>query len=108
MATYVWEGRARSGEVRRGTVEAENAEIVVNRLKTEQLSNVKVTKKGRSLADIPPAAPAKPSSCCIRASTSRPGCACAAMRSAASSRGISASGRASSSAKRSVGSKARP
>jgi type IV pilus assembly protein PilC len=49
MAEFVWEARARSGELRKGTMEADDAEAVNNRLRQQQLSPTKVRKKLRGL-----------------------------------------------------------
>ncbi|HVU01780.1 MAG TPA: type II secretion system F family protein [Polyangiaceae bacterium] len=46
MAEFTWEARARSGEVRRGTMEAEDAETVNNRLRQQNLNPVRVRRKG--------------------------------------------------------------
>jgi type IV pilus assembly protein PilC len=51
MAEFVWEARARSGEVRKGTMEAEDADTVEARLRGQQLSPVKVKKKS-ALANL--------------------------------------------------------
>ncbi len=45
MAEFVYEARSRSGETRKGVMEAENAEAVETRLKAQNLSPVKVKKK---------------------------------------------------------------
>ena len=45
MAEWVWEARGRNGEVKKGTMEAENAELVHTRLRAQQLNPVKVKKK---------------------------------------------------------------
>ena len=42
---FVWEARARTGELRKGTMEAENPAAVESRLKAQQLTPVKVKKK---------------------------------------------------------------
>jgi type IV pilus assembly protein PilC len=42
---FVWEARARTGELRKGTMEAENPAAVESRLKQQQLTPVKVKKK---------------------------------------------------------------
>jgi type IV pilus assembly protein PilC len=49
MAEFVWEARGRAGEVKRGTMEAENEAAVQNRLRAQQLNPTKVSKKGFSL-----------------------------------------------------------
>jgi len=51
MAEFTWEARGRTGEVRKGVMEAENEEAVNNRLRQQQLAPVKVKKKSR-LADF--------------------------------------------------------
>lgn len=45
MAEFTWEARGRTGEVRKGVMEAENEEAVNNRLRQQQLAPVKVKKK---------------------------------------------------------------
>ncbi len=45
MAEWVWEARGRTGEVRKGVMEAENADMVQTRLRGQQLSPVAVKKK---------------------------------------------------------------
>src|SRR6478609_9676641 len=45
MAEFTWEARARSGEVRKGTMEADSEDAVNNKLRQQQLSPVKVKKK---------------------------------------------------------------
>ncbi|MCC7536572.1 MAG: type II secretion system F family protein [Deltaproteobacteria bacterium] len=47
MAEFVWEAKARTGEVRKGTMEAENEAAVQNRLRAQQLNPIKVSKKGK-------------------------------------------------------------
>ena len=56
MAEFTWEARGRTGEVRKGVMEAENEEAVNNRLRQQQLAPVKVKKKSR-LSDIKFGAP---------------------------------------------------
>jgi type IV pilus assembly protein PilC len=46
MAEFVWEARGRAGEVRKGTMEADNEAAVQNRLRAQQLNPTKVKKKG--------------------------------------------------------------
>jgi type IV pilus assembly protein PilC len=46
MAEFVWEARGRAGEIRKGTMEAENEVAVQNRLRAQQLSPTRVKKKG--------------------------------------------------------------
>jgi type IV pilus assembly protein PilC len=45
MAEFVYEARARTGETRKGVMEAESIEAVQNRLKAQNLNPVKVKKK---------------------------------------------------------------
>ena len=45
MAEFAWEARARTGELRKGTMEADDAEAVNNRLRQQQMSPTKVKKK---------------------------------------------------------------
>src|SRR5882672_5233304 len=45
MAEFTWEARARSGEVRKGIMEADDAEAVNSRLRQQNLNPVKVRKK---------------------------------------------------------------
>jgi len=47
MAEFVWEARARSGELRKGVMEADDEAAVNTRLRQQQLSPVKVKKKGK-------------------------------------------------------------
>lgn len=47
MAEFTWEARARTGELRKGTMEADDAESVNARLRQQQLNPLKVTKKRR-------------------------------------------------------------
>jgi type IV pilus assembly protein PilC len=46
MAEFVWEARGRTGEIRKGVMEAESEIAVQNRLRAQQLSPTKVKKKG--------------------------------------------------------------
>lgn len=46
MAEFVWEARGRTGEVRKGTMEAESEVAVQNRLRSQQLNPTKVKRKG--------------------------------------------------------------
>ena len=48
MAEFVWEARGRTGELRKGNMEAENEEAVGQRLRLQQLTPVKVKKKTRT------------------------------------------------------------
>ncbi len=47
MAEFVWEARARTGEVRKGAMEAESEDAVNQRLRAQQLQPTKVKKKSR-------------------------------------------------------------
>src|SRR5688572_19421480 len=49
MAEFSWEARGRTGELRAGTMVAENAEAVNNRLRKQNLNPVKVKKKPLSI-----------------------------------------------------------
>jgi type IV pilus assembly protein PilC len=49
MAEFTWEARARSGEVRKGVMEADSEDAVNNRLRQQQLNPVKVKKKSSLL-----------------------------------------------------------
>ncbi|MCA9610541.1 MAG: type II secretion system F family protein, partial [Myxococcales bacterium] len=49
MAEFVYEARARSGEVRKGVMEADTAEMVETRLKAQNLNPVKVKKKPKEI-----------------------------------------------------------
>ena len=50
MAEFTWEARARTGELRKGSMEADNEEAVNQRLRQQQLNPVKVARK-RDLAN---------------------------------------------------------
>jgi type IV pilus assembly protein PilC len=47
MAEFVWEARARTGEVRKGAMEAESEDAVNQRLRAQQLQPTRVKKKAR-------------------------------------------------------------
>ncbi|MBX3182183.1 MAG: type II secretion system F family protein [Polyangiaceae bacterium] len=47
MAEFAWEARARSGEVRKGVMEAETEDAVNAKLRQQQLSPVKVKKRSK-------------------------------------------------------------
>jgi type IV pilus assembly protein PilC len=51
MAEFTWEARGRTGEVRRGVMEADNEETVNQRLRQQQLAPVRVAKK-RKLTEL--------------------------------------------------------
>src|SRR6478736_3293138 len=46
MADFVWEARSRTGELRKGVMEADSQTAVETRLKQQQLNPVKVRKRG--------------------------------------------------------------
>ena len=50
MAEFVWEARARTGEVRKGAMEAESEDAVNTRLRAQQLQPTKVKKKGKEFS----------------------------------------------------------
>jgi type IV pilus assembly protein PilC len=52
MAEFAWEARGRTGEVRKGVMEAENEAAVQNRLRAQQLSPTRVRRKGFELKNI--------------------------------------------------------
>jgi type IV pilus assembly protein PilC len=52
MAVYAWEGRTRTGEVRKGTMEADAEPDVVSRLRGQNISITRVNKKGRDLSSL--------------------------------------------------------
>jgi type IV pilus assembly protein PilC len=45
MPVFIWEGKTRQGEVREGTMEADSADVVIERLKAQQIQASKVKKK---------------------------------------------------------------
>jgi len=45
MADFTWEARSRTGELRKGTMEADTQAAVETRLRQQQLSPVKVKKR---------------------------------------------------------------
>lgn len=49
VAEWVWEGQARSGEMRNGVMEADSADTVTSRLRAMQLQKLKVKKKPKEL-----------------------------------------------------------
>ena len=49
MPEFTWEARARSGELRKGVMEADDAAAVNQKLQAQNLSPVKVKKKGGGL-----------------------------------------------------------
>ena len=51
MADFAWEARSRTGELRKGVMEAESQAVVENRLRQQQLNPVKVKKRG-ALANV--------------------------------------------------------
>jgi type IV pilus assembly protein PilC len=52
MPTFVYEGRSRTGETRRGSIEAESEAVALQRLRTENITVTKVQKKGRDLGGL--------------------------------------------------------
>jgi len=50
MAEFVWEARARTGEMRKGQMEAESEDAVNQRLRGQQLQPTKVKKKAKEIA----------------------------------------------------------
>ncbi len=49
MSEFVWEARARTGELRKGVMDADNEEGVQTRLRAQQLVPTKIKKKGAAL-----------------------------------------------------------
>src|SRR5690554_3968513 len=49
MAEWVWEARAKSGELRKGVMEAGSSSAVETRLRAQQLQPVKVKKKKKEI-----------------------------------------------------------
>jgi type IV pilus assembly protein PilC len=49
MGEFVWEARARTGELRKGVMDAESADMVQSRLRAQQLSPTKVKKKSKEI-----------------------------------------------------------
>jgi type IV pilus assembly protein PilC len=49
MPVFIWEGKTRQGEVREGTMEADSADVVIERLKAQQIQASKVKKKPAEL-----------------------------------------------------------
>jgi type IV pilus assembly protein PilC len=50
MAEFVWEARARTGELRKGLMEADTEDAVNTRLRSQQLVPTKVKKKGKAFS----------------------------------------------------------
>ena len=50
MPTFAWEGKTRTGETKKGTMEAEDQNAVLSRLRTEQITVSKVRKRGKGLS----------------------------------------------------------
>jgi type IV pilus assembly protein PilC len=50
MAEFVWEARARTGELRKGSMEAESEDAVNQRLRGQQLQPTKVKKKSKAFS----------------------------------------------------------
>src|SRR5690349_16798514 len=49
MAEWAWEARARTGETKKGVMEAESAESVQGRLRAQNLNPTKVKKKPKEI-----------------------------------------------------------
>jgi type IV pilus assembly protein PilC len=49
MAEWAWEARARTGETKKGTMEADSADTVNGKLRAQNLNPVKVTKKAAEI-----------------------------------------------------------
>ncbi len=49
MPKFVWEGKTRSGETRKGEIDAENAQALTNRLRQQDINVTKVKKKRAAL-----------------------------------------------------------
>jgi type IV pilus assembly protein PilC len=49
MPVFIWEGKTRQGEARSGTMEADNADVVLERLRNQQIQASKVKKKPTEL-----------------------------------------------------------
>jgi type IV pilus assembly protein PilC len=49
MATFVWEGRIRSGEIKKGTIEADSEEGALQRLRLEQINVTKIRKAAKQI-----------------------------------------------------------
>jgi type IV pilus assembly protein PilC len=52
MAEFVWEARGRTGEIRKGTMEAESEVAVQTRLRAQQLNPTRVKRKGLDLKNL--------------------------------------------------------
>jgi type IV pilus assembly protein PilC len=50
MTEFAWEARARTGEMRKGVMEADTADAVNQRLRQQQLNPVKVKKKAKEIS----------------------------------------------------------
>jgi len=50
MAEFVWEARTRTGELRKGVMEADGPDVVEQRLRQQQLSPVSVKRQARALS----------------------------------------------------------
>jgi type IV pilus assembly protein PilC len=49
MAEFAWEARTRTGELRKGTMEADNADVVEQRLRQQQLNPISTKRQARRL-----------------------------------------------------------
>ena len=54
---FVWEAKTRTGEVRKGTMDAENVAAVQERLRAQQLQPESVKKKGFDACSLPTSNP---------------------------------------------------
>ena len=50
MSEFVWEARARSGELRKGVMDADDEPAVQARLRSQQLMPTKIKKKGKGIS----------------------------------------------------------
>jgi type IV pilus assembly protein PilC len=50
MTAYLWEARAKNGDVKKGVMEADSEEAVINRLKMQMLSPVEVKKQPKQIS----------------------------------------------------------
>jgi type IV pilus assembly protein PilC len=50
VPTFAWEGKGRTGETRRGTIEADSEALVMARLRADQINVTRVKKQGQGLS----------------------------------------------------------
>src|SRR5688572_30055795 len=50
MPTFAWEGKNRTGETRRGTIDAESEGLVLARLKADQINVSRIKKQGQGMS----------------------------------------------------------